>query len=139
MIPDDRLIYNTLPRWEFGAEDDGNLMTKSTLEALRRRVHDMVHYDDGLDEDGDGIGDDVDHADATSVDHNTSKRSDGVLVNAPTNGVLAAPSVCSDSPLPPKGNEEAMHYGTKPGQFETLKIHFPTSEGVSEVSERANE
>ena len=34
-----------------------------------------------------------------------------------------------------------MHYGTKPGQFETSKIHFPTSEGVSEVSgvsERAN-
>ena len=31
------------------------------------------------------------------------------------------------------------HYRTKPGQFETLKIHFPTSEGVSEVSERANE
>ena len=31
------------------------------------------------------------------------------------------------------------HYGTKPGQFKTSKIHFPTSEGVSEVSERANE
>ena len=31
------------------------------------------------------------------------------------------------------------HYGTKPGQFETSKIHFPTSEGVSEVNERANE
>ena len=29
-----------------------------------------------------------------------------------------------------------MHYGTKPGHFETSKIHFPTSEGVSE---RANE
>ena len=28
-----------------------------------------------------------------------------------------------------------MHYGTKPGHFETSKIHFPTSE----VSERANE
>ena len=24
------------------------------------------------------------------------------------------------------------HYGTKPGHFETSKIHFPTSEGVSE-------
>ena len=36
-------------------------------------------------------------------------------------------------------DDEAMHYGTKPGHFETLKIHFPTSEGVSEVSERANE
>ena len=34
---------------------------------------------------------------------------------------------------------EAAHYGTKPGHFETMKIHFPTSEGVSEVSERANE
>ena len=36
-------------------------------------------------------------------------------------------------------NEKAPHYGTKPGHFETSKIHFPTSEGVSEVSERANE
>ena len=35
--------------------------------------------------------------------------------------------------------EEQVHYGTKPGHFETLKIHCPTSEGVSEVSERANE
>ena len=33
----------------------------------------------------------------------------------------------------------AAHYGTKPGHFETSIIHFPTSEGVSEVSERANE
>ena len=35
-----------------------------------------------------------------------------------------------------------QHYGTKPGHFETSLIHFPTSEGVSEVSEwavRANE
>ena len=30
-----------------------------------------------------------------------------------------------------------LHYGTKPGHFETLKIHFPTSEGVSKVSERS--
>ena len=30
-----------------------------------------------------------------------------------------------------------MHYGTKPGHFETSIIHFPTSEGVSEVSELA--
>ena len=36
-------------------------------------------------------------------------------------------------------SDEAPHYGTKPGHFDTLKIHFPTSEGVSEVSERANE
>ena len=36
-------------------------------------------------------------------------------------------------------SEGAKHYGTKLGHFETLKIHFPTSEGVSEVSERANE
>ena len=34
---------------------------------------------------------------------------------------------------------DAMHYGSKPGHFETSKIHFPTSEGVSEVSKRANE
>ena len=33
----------------------------------------------------------------------------------------------------------APHYGTKPGHFETSKIHFPMSEGVSKVSERANE
>ena len=32
-----------------------------------------------------------------------------------------------------------LHYGTKTGQVETLKIHFPTSEGMSEVSERVNE
>ena len=25
-----------------------------------------------------------------------------------------------------------LHYGTKPGHFETSKIYFPTSEGVSE-------
>ena len=34
-----------------------------------------------------------------------------------------------------------VHYGTKPGHFETSKIYFPTSEGVSEVSgasERGN-
>ena len=35
-------------------------------------------------------------------------------------------------------DEGWVHYGTKPGHFETSKIHFPTSEGVSEVSERAN-
>ena len=33
----------------------------------------------------------------------------------------------------------SMHNGTKPGHFEAFKIHFPTSEGVSEVSERTNE
>ena len=33
---------------------------------------------------------------------------------------------------------KGTHYGTKPGHFETSKIYFPTSEGVSEVSERAN-
>ena len=31
------------------------------------------------------------------------------------------------------------HYGKKPGHFETSKIDFPTSEGVGDVSERANE
>ena len=35
--------------------------------------------------------------------------------------------------------EEPAHYGTKPGHFETSKIHFPRSEGVSEVSKRASE
>ena len=28
--------------------------------------------------------------------------------------------------------DDTVHYGTKPGHFETSKIHFPTSEGVSE-------
>ena len=31
-------------------------------------------------------------------------------------------------------DDDATHYGTKPGHFETSKIHFPTSEGVSKVS-----
>ena len=34
--------------------------------------------------------------------------------------------------------EAVVHYGIKPGHFETSIIHFPTSEGVSEASERAN-
>ena len=34
---------------------------------------------------------------------------------------------------------KTVHYGTKPSDFETLTIDFSTSEGVSEVSERANE
>ena len=33
----------------------------------------------------------------------------------------------------------AVHYGTKSGHFERSKFHFSTSEGVSEVSERASE
>ena len=37
------------------------------------------------------------------------------------------------------GMEGPMPYGTKPGHCEISKIHFPTSEEVSEVSERANE
>ena len=31
------------------------------------------------------------------------------------------------------------HSTSKPGHFETTMIYFPTSKGVSEVSERANE
>ena len=34
--------------------------------------------------------------------------------------------------------DKPAHYGTKPGNFETSIIHFPTSKGVSEVSEQAN-
>ena len=34
---------------------------------------------------------------------------------------------------------EPLHSGTKPGHFESSIIHFPTSKGVSKVSERANE
>ena len=37
------------------------------------------------------------------------------------------------------GEDGETHFGIKPGHFETSKIHFPTSEGVSEVSKRANE
>ena len=40
------------------------------------------------------------------------------------------------------GEDGEAHVGIKLGHFETSKIHFPTSEGVSEVSEvseRANE
>ena len=36
-------------------------------------------------------------------------------------------------------SEQRVNCGTKPGHFETSIIHFPTSEGLSEVSERANE
>ena len=35
-------------------------------------------------------------------------------------------------------NMTTTHYGTKLGHFETSIIHFPTSEGASKVSERAN-
>ena len=37
------------------------------------------------------------------------------------------------------GAGSPLHYGTKTGHFETLRIHFPMSEGVSKVSERVNE
>ena len=30
-----------------------------------------------------------------------------------------------------------VHYGTKPGHFESLKIHFPTSERCERTSERS--
>ena len=33
-----------------------------------------------------------------------------------------------------KQENEPSHYGAKPGHFETEIIHFPTSEGVNEVS-----
>ena len=44
-----------------------------------------------------------------------------------------------DAEAPPIKEVDTAHYGTKPGHFETLIIYCPTSEGVSEVSERANE
>ena len=31
-----------------------------------------------------------------------------------------------------------LHYGTKPGHFETSKIHFPTSERGERMSERTS-
>ena len=60
---------------------------------------------------------------------------------------IADPTPSPRRPQPPTDHPKLMalvlalvlHYGTKPGHFETSKIHFPTSEGVSEVSERANE
>ena len=55
---------------------------------------------------------------------------------------MAGEKLCGMSPtsaVTGSAQGVAWHYGTKPGHFETLKIHFPTSEGVSEVSERANE
>ena len=54
-------------------------------------------------------------------------------------------------PAPPVDEEEEekaaawgsvvtpAHFGIKQGHYETSIIHFPTSEGVSEVSKRANE
>ena len=45
---------------------------------------------------------------------------------------------CDEESLVMVRLKSGVHYGTKPGHFETLKIHFPTSEGVSEVSQRAN-
>ena len=60
MIPDDRLIYNTLPCWEFGADDDGNLMKRSTLEALRRRVKTLASISPDDEENDDDADDDVD-------------------------------------------------------------------------------
>ena len=39
------------------------------------------------------------------------------------------------SVLPSRASPPPPHYGTKPGH---LEIHFPTSEGVSKVSERAS-
>ena len=80
------------------------------------------------------------------------------LPNIPNNGLpnnphgfvsmpntTSAGNVVSSLTLNTSGNSfiggvfAAAHYGTKPGHFETSKIHFPTSEGVSEVSERGNE
>ena len=51
--------------------------------------------------------------------------------NASSSLPSSSASSCKPSP--------SSHYGTKPGHFETSKIHCPTSEGVSKVSERANE
>ena len=67
----------------------------------------------------------------------------GGASDSPTSTAASTPSASSSSSSSdPTTNEmdgKTAHYGTKPGQFETLIIHFPTSEGVSDVSERVNE
>ena len=53
--------------------------------------------------------------------------------------MLSLVPMVTEISLAREGEFPPLHYGTKPGHFETSKIHFPTNEGVSEVSERANE
>ena len=60
-----------------------------------------------------------------------AKEVDGVKEPTQESDVTSRPTVVR--------NYSPIRYGTKPGHFETSKIHFPTSEGVSEVNERASE
>ena len=53
--------------------------------------------------------------------------------------VCARETVSKPAKVDPALDQVRTHYGTKPGHFETSKIYLPMSEGVSEVSERANE
>ena len=57
----------------------------------------------------------------------------------PTTLILQSTADISPYIHPVEPIQRPPHYGTKPGHSDTSKIHFPTSEGVSEVSERANE
>ena len=45
----------------------------------------------------------------------------------------------SSSTIDPMRQMQQMHYGTKPGHFETSKIHFPTSEWCERTSKRTSE
>uniref|UniRef100_A0A8C4QBE5 Cap-specific mRNA (nucleoside-2'-O-)-methyltransferase 2 n=1 Tax=Eptatretus burgeri TaxID=7764 RepID=A0A8C4QBE5_EPTBU len=42
MIADSRLLLHTLPNWDFGLDDTGNLMHRNNLSALQRRVRNYL-------------------------------------------------------------------------------------------------
>ena len=51
-----------------------------------------------------------------------------------TTKTTSSTTTTTSAKIEEKSGNSTMHYGTKPGHFETSIIHFPTSEGVSEVS-----
>ena len=62
------------------------------------------------------------------------ERVDGTVADPAAEAAAESAAISAANPV-----TESAHYGTKPGHFKTSIIHLPTSEGVSEVSERANE
>ena len=62
-----------------------------------------------------------------------------ILVSARQNSGIFETQLVGSNKTKLQGENETMHYGTKPGHFETSIIHFSTSLGESEVSEQANE
>ena len=70
------------------------------------------------------------------VDGDSNNNDDGVSVEARFRALTQRlQSAFQDSPSPlVLTNDAAPHYETEPGHFETSIIHFPMSEGVSEVS-----